>query len=52
MDNSDVSLCKRTLALYRPGVTLPGVHCSFAYRGEMPNTGPLVCHLCGTRKAG
>lgn len=42
-------LCPRTLALFWPGVRLPGVTCSYAYTGSMPCTGPRVCHLCGRR---
>lgn len=47
---SNENLCKRTLAMYRPGVPMAGVHCSFAYQGKMPNTGSQVCHLCGAKR--
>jgi len=39
--------CDRTLAIYRPGVPMPGMYCSGSYRGGMPNTGRHACHLCG-----
>lgn len=42
--------CPRTLALVDPGKPIDGVRHAFAYRGEMPCTGPMVCHLCGARK--
>lgn len=43
-------LCPRTLAIWKRGEALAGVHCSYAYSGKMPNTGRLVCHLCGRDK--
>lgn len=43
-------LCTRDLALWKPGKPLAGVHCSYAYSGKIPNTGRLVCHLCGKVK--
>lgn len=42
-------LCPRTLAIYKPGVPMPGVTHAYAYGGDMPCTGPLVCALCGER---
>lgn len=39
--------CPRTFALYKPGEFLPGVMHSAAYTGSMPNTGRLLCYLCG-----
>lgn len=39
--------CPRNLALYRPGVPLPGVFHRYQWRGAIPLTGRLVCSLCG-----
>ena len=43
-------LCQRTHALYKPGETIPRVHCVFTYTGEIPCTGPQRCVLCGKAK--
>lgn len=45
-------LCPRTVCLYKPGVSIPGVFCRYAYTGKMPCTGPQVCHMCGGCKRG
>lgn len=39
-------LCRRTLAIWKPGQPQQGVHCSFSFTGKVPNTGRLACHLC------
>lgn len=49
--SESVKDCKRTLALWRPGVPVPGLKCWWSYNGRVPCTGSLVCHLCGERKA-
>lgn len=46
----DNAPCMRTLAIVRPGFPMAGVGHSFAYRGAVPNTGSLICHLCGKVK--
>ena len=42
--------CPRTLALYKPGVPMPGVSHHYAWTGRIPCTGVLRCTLCGDRK--
>lgn len=42
--------CPRTLALYKPGVRIEGVRCSYSYAGSVPLTGRQRCHLCGLDK--
>jgi hypothetical protein len=42
-----MNLCQRTNALWKPGQPIAGVFCSYAYRGKIPCTGTLRCHLCG-----
>lgn len=49
-ESTEKELCPRTLAVHKPGETMPGVYHSFAYTGKIPNTGPKVCHLCGQRE--
>ena len=44
---TDTSLCQRTLCLYKPGVKITGMRCSYHWTGKMPCTGRLVCHRCG-----
>lgn len=41
--------CPRTLALYKPGQAMDGIGHAFSYRGRVPNTGSLICTLCGAR---
>jgi len=43
-------LCARTLALFRPGIPIPGTVCYYTYTGRMPCTGSLRCFLCGKVK--
>lgn len=45
-----MTLCERTLCLFKPGVKLPGVVCVFHWTGQMPCTGRLVCYTCGKEK--
>lgn len=45
-----MNTCPRTLAIYRPGQPMPGVSHHYAYRGNVPLTGRLVCTLCGQDK--
>jgi hypothetical protein len=42
--------CPRTRAIWKPGVPIEGVKCSYAWTGKVPCTGRLVCHLCGREK--
>jgi len=42
-----MSVCLRTLALWQPGTPLPGVEHNGIWTGSMPNTGRLLCYLCG-----
>jgi hypothetical protein len=46
-DQKDYSPCMRTLAIFKPGVPLPGVRHSYAWSGKVPCTGSLRCTLCG-----
>lgn len=39
--------CPRTLCLYKPGVPIPGVVCTYAYTGSIPCTGQQRCMTCG-----
>jgi hypothetical protein len=41
--------CQRNLAVYLPGVEMPGVDHIFVHTGSMPLTGPVQCALCGER---
>jgi hypothetical protein len=43
-------MCQRTLAIYRPGVPVPGVNHHWYWNGKVPCTGRLVCGLCGKDK--
>jgi hypothetical protein len=42
--------CPRTRAIWKPGVPIEGVKCSYAWTGKVPCTGRLACHLCGREK--
>lgn len=41
------ALCKRTVALWKPGEPQAGVYCRLSWSGRMPLTGRLRCTLCG-----
>jgi hypothetical protein len=42
-----MNLCSRTFAIYNSGTPMEGVYCKYRYNGAIPNTGKLVCYLCG-----
>lgn len=44
-------LCKRTAAIYKPGVPMSGMKCWYSWSGKMPLTGVLRCPMCGRVKA-
>jgi hypothetical protein len=44
-------MCARTLAIWRPGISIFGVHCQLSWNGHIPCTGVLRCTLCGRREA-
>ena len=39
--------CPRFLALYARGTRIEGVKHRPHYAGKVPNTGPIMCALCG-----
>lgn len=43
-------ICPRTLCLWKPGQSIPGLRCVYAYRGRVPLTGRLLCMTCGQPK--
>lgn len=43
-------ICQRTFALFRPGIPIEGVTCSYRYTGSIPCTGLRVCRMCGKEK--
>ena len=44
MDND---LCKRTACLWRQGMSIKHMYCSYYWSGEMPLTGEYKCFMCG-----